>query len=101
MLGCDSCLRLLCRLHLLSPSIVFVKMPRETDASPASLPTQTGAISPELWLAAIVGSSDDAIVSKNLSGIIMSWNPSAEKIFGYSAAEAVGQSITLIIPPER
>jgi len=52
-------------------------------------------------LAAIVGSSDDAIVSKNLDGIITSWNSSAERIFGYSAAEAVGQHITLIIPEDR
>lgn len=52
-------------------------------------------------LASIVASSDDAIVSKNLDGIITSWNQSAERIFGYSAAEAVGRSITLIIPPER
>jgi PAS domain S-box-containing protein len=76
-------------------------MPRETDATPASLPAQAGLISPEQWLSAIVGSSDDAIISKNLSGLIMSWNPAAEKIFGYSAAEAVGQSITLIIPADR
>lgn len=52
-------------------------------------------------LAAIVESSDDAIVGKTLDGIITSWNRSAERIFGYSANEAVGQSITLIIPPER
>ncbi len=52
-------------------------------------------------LAAIVGSSDDAIVSKNLNGIITSWNQSAERIFGYSAAEAIGKHITLIIPPDR
>ena len=49
---------------------------------------------------AIVESSDDAIVSKDLNGIISSWNPSAEHLFGYSAAEAIGQPITLIIPED-
>jgi len=53
------------------------------------------------FLASIVESSDDIIVSKNLDGIITSWNRSAERIFGYSAGEAVGQPITIVIPEDR
>jgi PAS domain S-box-containing protein len=52
-------------------------------------------------LAAIVDSSDDAIVSKSLDSIVTSWNKSAQRMFGYTAEEAIGQSIMLIIPAER
>jgi len=53
------------------------------------------------WLASIVESSDDAIVSKNLDGIITSWNSGAERVFGYTAEEAIGQPITIVIPQDR
>ncbi len=54
-----------------------------------------------LHLAAIVSSSDDAIIGKDLDGIIISWNAAAERMYGYRAEEAVGRSITLLFPPDR
>lgn len=52
-------------------------------------------------LAAIVESSDDAIVSKDLDGVIQSWNKGAQRIFGYMAEEVIGKSITILLPPDR
>jgi PAS domain S-box-containing protein len=52
-------------------------------------------------LAAIVECSDDAIIGKTLDGIIVSWNPGAERIYGYSEEEVIGQPVSLLVPPER
>jgi PAS domain S-box-containing protein len=68
--------------------------------SPAPLPDLSDPVFQLALLAAIVESSDDAIVSKTLDGQILSWNRGATRMFGYQAAEVIGKPITIIIPPE-
>jgi PAS domain S-box-containing protein len=52
-------------------------------------------------LAAIVDSSDDAIISKTLKGVILTWNAGAERLYGYSAADAIGRQMTMLLPEDR
>ncbi|HEY2472351.1 MAG TPA: PAS domain S-box protein [Terracidiphilus sp.] len=70
---------------------------RQIEESQAKLQT---ALSASQRLAAIVSSSDDAIIGKDLNGIVTSWNPCAERMFGYSASEMMGISIRKVIPPD-
>src|SRR5207253_990967 len=59
------------------------------------------AMEARLRLAAIVESSDDAIIGKRLDGIITSWNQGAERLFGYKAEEMVGKPLFLLVPPDH
>jgi PAS domain S-box-containing protein len=58
-------------------------------------------ITEQLLLASIVKSSDDAIINKDLNGVITSWNAGAERIFGYAAAEVIRKPISILTPPDR
>jgi PAS domain S-box-containing protein len=75
------------------------------EVNPHLSQIQMSVLSPEeekqAMLAAIIASTDDAIISKTLDGIISSWNPAAIKMFGYREEEAIGQHISLVIPNDR
>ena len=62
-------------------------------------PAATGDIS--AWLAVILDASDDAIVRTTMVRVITSWNRAAERMFGYTAAESIGQHVVLLLPPDR
>jgi PAS domain S-box-containing protein len=75
----------------------------EDDAGERALPADitdfTRAEEIRARYAAIVESSDDAIIAKTLDGVISAWNAAAERMFGYTEHEAIGQPVTMIIPP--
>ena len=67
----------------------------------AATPHNDGSAGESSWLAAIVHSSSDAIISLTLNCVMQSWNRGAERLYGYSAAEAIGQPISILIPKHR
>jgi len=89
--------------------IPFLSAPRQAEERPSHQPNLLAnvhdAIAVAAQMMAIVESSDDAIVtatiSKDLNGIIASWNSGAEKLFGYTAAEVIGKPVTILTPPDR
>jgi PAS domain S-box-containing protein len=72
-----------------------------TSSESGMMPERLRETEAQLRLAAIVETSDDAIISKSLDGIIKSWNAAAQRIFGWSADEVIGKPITVIIPTDR
>jgi PAS domain S-box-containing protein len=89
--------------------IPFLSAQRQAEERPSNQPNLIANVHDAMAVAAqmvaIVESSDDAIVtaivSKDLNGIIASWNSGAEKLFGYTAAEVIGEPVTILIPPDR
>ncbi|HEX8237551.1 MAG TPA: PAS domain S-box protein [Abditibacteriaceae bacterium] len=79
---------------------LFDPAPLSAGASNSHVQLSSIEVAP-YWLSAIVDSADDAIISKTLDGIIMSWNKGAERTFGYTAEEAIGQPVTMLMPPEH
>ncbi len=77
--------------------------PRETESKSVSIREMTEFTKQEagLFLASLVDAADDAIIGKNLDGTIVSWNRGAEQLYGFTAAEAIGSNISIIVPEDR
>ena len=75
--------------------------PPDNKTTEARLAELLGGELAPYWLAAIIESADDAVISKTLEGVITSWNRGAERIFGYTAEEAVGRPVTILIPADH
>jgi len=89
------------RIGVIRSALIEIDSRPHVLSSFTDLTERTQAEDAIAQLAAIVESSDDAIVSKNLNGVILSWNQGAEKLFGYAAEEVIGKSIMIVIPPDR
>jgi len=73
---------------------------RRPSPDPANQTVVHGAVDPRFHLAAIVDNADDAIISKDLNGVVRTWNDAARRTFGFTAEEMIGQPILKLIPPE-